>query len=269
MEREMKAEQRSEELYESLDLFISAWQAFAEEFYGTEVTKRENLFVAWADTELPFYNTIFLTEAVTDASRFRLLVDEAVAVTSRKKMPGLLTVCNDLLSGSAREEADAILAERGYTIRIPMTGMLGEPFPLALMSPAALRIERSYDGTTVTEMNTVAYHMPAELGRSSVLTPGFWQDAYTSIGYEDDRAVCTATTMVLGNVLYLALVATVEDARKKGYGEAVVRHSLQTAHQATGLTRTILHATEDGRPVYTRLGYRPVGDFTWYMQDHS
>ena len=264
----MKAEQGSEELYESLDLFISAWQAFAEEFHGTEVTKRENLFVAWADTELPFYNTIFLTEAVTDASRFRLLVDEAVAVTSRKKMPGLLTVCNDLLSGSAREEVDAILAERGYTIRIPMTGMLAEPFPLALPSPAGLRIERSYDGMTVTEMNTVAYHMPAELGRSSVLTPGFWQDVYTSVGYEDDRAVCTATTMVLGNVLYLALVATVEDARKKGYGEAVVRHSLQTAHQATGLTRTILHATEDGRPVYTRLRYRPVGDFTWYMQDH-
>ena len=85
----------------------------------------------------------------------------------------------------------------------------------------------------------------------------------------DDRAVSTATTMVLGNVLYLALVATVEDARKKGYGEAVVRHSLQAAHEATGLRRTTLHATEDGRPVYTRLGYRPVGDFTWYMQDHQ
>jgi GNAT superfamily N-acetyltransferase len=150
-----------------------------------------------------------------------------------------------------------------------MTGMVAEPFPLAFTSPMGLRIERSYDGATVTEMNTVAYHMPAELGRSSVLTPGFWQRVYTSVGYEDDRAVCTATTMVLGSVLYLALVATVEDARKQGYGEAVVRHSLQTAYEATGLRRTILHATEDGKPVYIRLGYRPVGNFTWYMQDHQ
>jgi GNAT superfamily N-acetyltransferase len=265
----MMTEQRSEQLHESVDLFISAWQAFAEEFEGAQVEKRENLFVAWADTELPFYNTIFLTEEVNNASRFKLLADEAIAVTSRKKMPGLLTVCNDLLSGSARKEADEILAERGYTIRIPMTGMLAEPFPLALVSPTGLRIEKSYDGTVVTEMNTVAYHMPAELGRSSVLTPRFWQDVYTSIGYVDDHPVSTATTMVLGNVLYLALVATVEDARKKGYGEAVVRHSLQAAHEATGLRRTTLHATEDGRPVYTRLGYRPVGDFTWYMQDHQ
>lgn len=265
----MKTAQRSEELYESVDLFISAWQAFAEEFEGAEVKKRGNLFVTWADTELPFYNTIFLTEEVNDASRLRLLADEAVAVTRSKKMPGLLAVCNDLLSGSAGKEAHAILAERGYTDRIPMTGMVAEPFPLACARPMGLRIERSYDGTTVTEMNTVAYHMPAELGRTSVLTPGFWQHAYTSVGYKDDRAVCTATTMVLGNVLYLALVATVEDARKKGYGEAVVRHSLQTAHEATGLRRTILHATEDGKPVYTRLGYRPVGKFTWYMQDHQ
>ena len=175
-------EQRSEQLHESVDLFISAWQAFAEEFEGAQVEKRENLFVAWADTELPFYNTIFLTEEVNNASRFKLLADEAIAVTSRKKMPGLLTVCNDLLSGSARKEADEILAERGYTIRIPMTGMLAEPFPLAFVSPTGLRIERSYDGTLVTEMNTVAYHMPAELGRSSVLTPRFWQDVYTAIG---------------------------------------------------------------------------------------
>ena len=75
----MKTEQRSEELYESVDLFILAWQAFAEEFEGAEVKKRENLFITWADTELPFYNTIFLTEAVNNASRFRLLAEEAVA----------------------------------------------------------------------------------------------------------------------------------------------------------------------------------------------
>ncbi len=266
---EMKTEHISEELYESINLFGLAWQAFAEEFEGAEVKKLDNLFVTWADTELPFYNTIFLTGAANDASSFRLLAEEAVAIANRKKMPGLLTVCNDLLTGSAKEEADTILAELGYTVRIPMMGMVAEPFPLALTAPTGLRIERSYDGDTVTEMNTVAYHMPAELGRSSVLTPGFWKNAYTSIGYEEDRPLCTATVTVLGGVLYLSLVATAEGARRKGYGEAVVRHALQTAYAATGLTRTILHATEDGKPVYTRIGYRDVGKFTWYMQDHQ
>jgi GNAT superfamily N-acetyltransferase len=48
------------------------------------------------------------------------------------------------------------------------------------------------------------------------------------------------------------LVATTPDARRKGYGEAVVRHALQTAHEATGIRRTVLHATEDGYPIYLR-----------------
>ena len=64
----------------------------------------------------------------------------------------------------------------------------------------------------------------------------------------------TATTIVHDDVLYLALVATTPDARRKGYAEAVIRHSLQKAHDTTGLNRTILHATEAGFPVYKRMG---------------
>jgi GNAT superfamily N-acetyltransferase len=50
-------------------------------------------------------------------------------------------------------------------------------------------------------------------------------------------------------------VATRPEAQKRGYAEAVVRFALQRAHEATGLTRTTLHATDAGRPVYKRVGY--------------
>lgn len=58
--------------------------------------------------------------------------------------------------------------------------------------------------------------------------------------------------------LFLFLVATMPEARRKGYGEAVVRHAVQTAHKATGISRTVLHATEAGYPLYLRLGYHPT-----------
>ena len=52
------------------------------------------------------------------------------------------------------------------------------------------------------------------------------------------------------------------DARGKGYAQTIVRHSLQRAHEATGFTRTLLHATNAGYPVYGRLGYRAAAQFT-------
>ena len=66
--------------------------------------------------------------------------------------------------------------------------------------------------------------------------------------------------------LYAALVATVPEARGKGYADATLRRSLHRAHEATGFTRTILHATEAGYPVYKRLGYRVAAGFTCYKR---
>lgn len=93
-----------------------------------------------------------------------------------------------------------------------------------------------------------------------------WHDhAYGFVAYEGDKPVSTATAIINDGCLYLFLVATAPDARRKGYGEAVVRHALQTAHEATGIGRTVLHGTEDGSPIYLRLGYRPTEKFMGCM----
>jgi predicted acetyltransferase len=67
--------------------------------------------------------------------------------------------------------------------------------------------------------------------------------------------VSTATAIINEGCLFLFLVATTPEARCKEYGEAAVRQALQTAHEATGISRTVLHATEAGYPLYLRLGY--------------
>jgi hypothetical protein len=44
----------------------------------------------------------------------------------------------------------------------------------------------------------------------------------------------------------------------------VIRKCLEDAGNATGLERTVLHATNDGQPVYLRMGYRCVAKFPCY-----
>jgi GNAT superfamily N-acetyltransferase len=93
-----------------------------------------------------------------------------------------------------------------------------------------------------------------------------WHErAYGFVGYAGDKAVSTATAIINESCLFLFLVATMPEARRKGYGEAVVRLALQTAYEATGISRTVLHATEAGYPLYLRLGYQPTVKFMGCM----
>jgi hypothetical protein len=80
----------------------------------------------------------------------------------------------------------------------------------------------------------------------------------------DDKPVSTVTAIVNDECLFF-FSGNNTDARRKGHGEAVVRHALQTAHEATGIRRTVLHATEDGYPIYLRLGYHPTVKFMGCM----
>jgi GNAT superfamily N-acetyltransferase len=76
-----------------------------------------------------------------------------------------------------------------------------------------------------------------------------WREhAYGFVAYEGDMPVSTATAIINEECLFLFMVATAPDARRKGYGEAVMRHAFRTAHEATGIRRSVLHATELGYP---------------------
>jgi GNAT superfamily N-acetyltransferase len=147
--------------------------------------------------------------------------------------------------------------------------MAEELFPIALTCPATLRVERLRDFQIPIELNCAAYGVPLEAAKPSTLSERLAQSAFIYVGYVADRPVCTATVLIQDDLLYLALVATDENARNQGYGEAIVRHALQKAHEATTLTKATLDSTAAGRPVYTRIGFRSVADFQWYAQRHD
>jgi ribosomal protein S18 acetylase RimI-like enzyme len=75
--------------------------------------------------------------------------------------------------------------------------------------------------------------------------------------------------MPLNGALHVMCVATMPAHQRRGYAEAVMRHSLAQASRATGLTRTTLHATEAGKPAYQRMGYRETATFTGYTREHA
>ena len=256
------------ELNESLDQFVSTWRMLARPFPAAEIADKPGFALSWANIPFVFYNTTFLTEPLSDARVLKNRIAEALAHIRSKSSPGWIVVCADQLSGAAREKL-AQIAEEAKLTPLPMTGMVGDIVPLPESPRPELRFVRISDDATIADfvdLNCAAYGVPIEAGRSIVKEHTFWRDhAYGFVAYKGDQPMATATAIVNGDCLLLFLVATAADQRRNGYADAVVRRALNAAHQATGIRRTVLHATEMGAPVYLRMGYHATGRFVGYL----
>ena len=253
------------ELAESLHQFISFWKMIGRPFPRVDQTDRSGLAVTWPDIDFPFYNALFLTEQLTDAQVLRDRVQQAAAYMHARPKGGLFVVCLNNVNGAAKEALPTILDQAKLVQAFPMTGMAGDILPMEAPGHPAIRFERILDDATIedfAQLNCVSYDVPVETSRSLAKEHTLWHEhAYGFVAYQGDKPVSTATTIINEGCLFLFLVATTPQARRKGYGEAVVRHALQTAYEATRISRTVLHATEAGYPLYLHLGYHPTAKF--------
>jgi GNAT superfamily N-acetyltransferase len=222
-----------------------------------------------ANTHFPFYNMLFLTDELTDADVLRDGVREAAMYMRTHQASGMFIVCLDHLSGAAEDSLPSTMARDNLVPAMPATGMAGNILPLEGPVHPELRFVRISDDKTIqtfAEINCAAYNLPVETALSLVKEHTLWKEhAYGFIAYVGNEPMATATAMVNEGCLFLFLVATMPNAQRKGYGDAVVRHALNTAYEANGINRSVLHATEAGYPVYMRLGYHRTSKFMGYM----
>jgi predicted GNAT family acetyltransferase len=78
------------------------------------------------------------------------------------------------------------------------------------------------------------------------------------LGWEEDRPVSIAATFIEAGINNVTLVATVPEARRRGYGAALTWR----ATLADPALPAMLIATDDGHPVYEKIGYMTLFRFT-------
>lgn len=106
------------------------------------------------------------------------------------------------------------------------------------------------DAATEAEIAASSRRRGAETGyREPNGVPTRW------LGSVDGRPVTTTRLHTGAGVAGIYAVVTVEDARRRGYGEAITRHALHAARDA-GLRIATLQASNAGLGIYERIGFQ-------------
>ena len=265
--------QQSQELLESNQQAIGAWKQFAQTAPNGEYREMTGTACAFANVPLPFFNMAFLSRPATSLSDLNDRITAIKQYGSAARFPWMFFSCDNWLPDAIRTSQADAFSRHGLRSAMPLTGMVSDVTSLsAVASKPSLnyrRVENRETSLDICDLNCAAYGIPLEIGRESILESMFGPGVFAYVGYVQDKPVSAAGVWIVDNILYVAMVATHPDHQRKGYAGAVMRHSLQQSQKATGLSRTVLHATEAGFPVYQRMGYRSVARFTIYALPHE
>jgi ribosomal protein S18 acetylase RimI-like enzyme len=264
-----------QEVQESNNQAIGAWKRFAQGAPKGDFRDTAGVTCAFSNVPLPFLNMAFLSRPVEDSSDLDQRIVASKEYGYKSGLPWMFFSCDNWLPDSIRGSADEVFSGHSLHAAMRLTGMVMDlasaPAPAASVH-SSLEYRHVADQETchaISDINCAAYGMPVEVGRESILEGMFGNDVFAYVGYLEGKPVTAAGVWIVDSVLYVAMVATDPDHRRKGYADAVMWHSLQQARKATGFTRTVLHATEAGLPVYERMGYRIVAGFSVYSEAHE
>ncbi len=136
------------------------------------------------------------------------------------------------------------------------------PAPPSRPAPSGLSVRAVTDAEALRDTEALlidAFDVP-DTEPGSMFGVGVLDDpSYRSwVGYVDGRAVSTSTAYLSDGFVGVYNVATASDARGRGYGEALTWY----ATLADPSLPAVLGSSPMGRPIYERMGYRPIGTFS-------
>lgn len=251
----------------SIRQFVEGWRVFCNAAPAPAVAASDGVAFAFSAVPIAFMNAAIVTQRDVSSAHLHDLGQRACDWAGRVGVPWIFIATAEALDPDV--DADAALAPCGLVRTMSITGMVADELLPPARVPAELEITEPIDDNACEEIfkvNAAAYGMPFDDGFPVWGRRAFWKDQFAAIGRIDGQPVSCAATLMVDDHRYVALVATDPERQRRGYAEAAMRHCLAAARRVHGDRPTFLHATEAGRPVYERMGYRPVATHPAYME---
>jgi GNAT superfamily N-acetyltransferase len=157
----------------------------------------------------------------------------------------------------------------GYTDWVPgmILEMAGRGRPGKAID--GLRISDATDDDTLAAnaaLLSASFGAPRHFARQLIMcaTAGP-PDTETYTGYLDGKAVATCSLFLTGRVAGIYNVSTLPEARGRGIGEAMTWRAVEVGAERGALIAS-LQASDMGRPVYERMGFRLTAKYLTFAR---
>ena len=171
-------------------------------------------------------------------------------------------------------ELEPLIQELNLTEEEVIPGMVLDPIPDTHPSPPKeLQIRHVGGSEEVTDfLRTAAVGFGAPPNFFDVWKPGFLaagaglspRDA-TYVGYVGGKPAATALCFTTGNVAGIYIVSTLPEFRRRGFGESMTWRAIAGGRMA-GCRLSYLQASKMGRPIYERMGYRVIEEYSHWKK---
>jgi len=239
---------------------VECYRAFARAITGARIRESDDLFLSDSGDTNPLGNVAWVLRPPADAGRAMAKVRDFFAVTG---VPWIVLAVPE----SARSVNEcAPLAGLRYEGLYP--GMLLDPLlPLPAgdsgkFNVRPVRSEEELHSFDSVEARAYGVALIAPEPRLLGVT-----NLTMFVGYLDGVPQAVAGLVVSDRIAGIVAVGTVPEARGRGFAQKVVQEAVEVGRQR-GCTQSFLWATERGRHVYGKMGFRKILDYpVWTPTD--
>jgi ribosomal protein S18 acetylase RimI-like enzyme len=225
------------------------------------------LSIAAAGVAFQMFNAAFLSAPVSSETELAQRISLASVHFAARGLEWAFWVCEDWMEPRARRRSRQVFERNGLRFSVELPGMVAERIAPPVKPLPALEIRRVGDAATraaFCAIGATCFHVPIAWLSEVFDSAGVWERFNAYVAYSDGAPVSTAATVQGGGAVGVYNVATLPEHRRRGYGEAVMRHALEEARRRYGIEHTILQSTPAGYGIYERMGYRTVTHVTVY-----
>jgi GNAT superfamily N-acetyltransferase len=239
-------------------VLMAAWKEFAEAFPTRFPARHAEMDIYCGGVAVPLFNLAYpKTDDVIRPAELERLMNEFGEILAARGIPGLLFV-----------RAEQVEAEMGLQPMIRMPGMVAGELnpPKHGLEDADIReIVNLQMAKAIARLNVEAHGMSPEDAEAMSCMELWRAPNHGFLLYVDGAAVAGGSVMFVEGVSYIGWMATRADFRGRGYAEMILRHMDAFMRCTYDVTESVLHATEMGRPVYERLGFRAVDEWVGHL----
>lgn len=251
----------------SISQFAGAWRLLCGATPHRVFDRTADIEYVFSGLPIPFFNAAVVTARDVTQDGLERLAADATRWASDKAVPWMFLVTHEAVAADV--DVSSTLASHGLVPLIQMTGMRAQRLAPSRRQADELDLDipRDDDGyAAIFDVNAAAYGVRLDACKPTHGTRPFWDGHQPALGRVNGTPVSSAAVFLVDGCRYVALVATLPDRQRRGYAEAAMRHALDAAAAAHGDLPTTLHATEAGRPIYTRMGYEPIASHTAFIE---